>query len=38
MALGFTFYYVIVLLIRMKGELLAARARALELIALQPSE
>ncbi len=34
MALGFTFYYVTLLLVRMKSELLAARARALRLTAL----
>ncbi|MCG8355877.1 MAG: heme ABC transporter permease, partial [Kiloniellales bacterium] len=35
MALGFTFYYVTLLFVRVKSDLLAARARALELAALQ---
>ncbi|MDH3595944.1 MAG: hypothetical protein OEM93_13955, partial [Rhodospirillales bacterium] len=34
MAVGFTFYYVTLLLVRMKSELLAARTRALRLTAL----
>jgi heme exporter protein C len=34
MALGFTFYYVTILLVRMKSEILAARARALRLTSL----
>ena len=35
MALGFTFFYVSLLLVRMKSELLAARARALRMTALE---
>ncbi len=35
MAVGFTFYYVTLLLVRMKSELLAARTRALRLTALE---
>ena len=35
MAVGFSFYYVTLLLMRMKSELLAARARALKLTALE---
>ncbi len=34
MALGFTFYYVTILLVRMRSEILAARARALRLTSL----
>jgi heme exporter protein C len=35
MAVGFTTYYLALLLVRMKSELLAARARALRLSALE---
>ena len=38
MALGFTFFYVTLLLVRMKSELVAARVRALKAVALQAKD
>ena len=37
MAVGFTTFFVVVLLLRMKAELLAARLRAAQLARLQPA-